>query len=68
MTYRFEFNVKPRRGIIQFVIEKDDKLLCLDLTPEEVATLNSNSANAYQTMDDYDKDEPDQYNREPRAH
>ena len=33
MTYRFEFNVKPRRGIIQFVIERDDKLLCLDLTP-----------------------------------
>ena len=22
----------------------------------------------YQTMDDYDKDEPDQYNREPRVH
>ena len=68
MTYRFEFNVKPRRGIIQFVIEKDDKLLCLDLTPEEVATLSNKSSFAYQTMDDYDKDEPDQYNREPRIH
>ena len=68
MTYRFEFNVKPKRGIVQFVIEKDDKLLCLDLTPEEVATLSNKSSFAYQTMDDWDKDEPDQYNREPRVH
>lgn len=68
MTYRFEFNVKPRRGIIQFVIERDDKLLCLDLTPDEVAALNSKSGFAYQAMDDYDKDEPDQYNRELRIH
>ena len=37
MAFRFEFNVKPRRGIIQLVIERDDKLLCLDLTPKEVA-------------------------------
>ena len=56
MTYRFEFNVKPKRGIVQFVIEKDDKLLCLDLTPEEVATLSNKSSFAYQAMDDYDKD------------
>jgi hypothetical protein len=68
MTYRFEFNVKPRRGIVQFVIERDDKLLCLDLTLEELDTLIGKSANAYQAMDDYDKDEPDQYNREPRIH
>jgi len=68
MTIRFEFNVKPRRGIIQFVINKDDKLLCIDLTPEEVATLNTKSGFAYQAMDDYDKDEPDQYNRELRVH
>ena len=68
MAFRFEFNVKPRRGIIQLVIERDDKLLCLDLTPKEVATLNTKSGFAYQTMDDYDKDEPDQYNREPRIH
>ena len=68
MTYRFEFNVKPRRGIVQFVIERDDKLLCLDLTLEELDTLIGKSANAYQAMDDYDKDEPDQYNREPRVH
>ena len=68
MAFRFEFNVKPRRGIIQLVIERDDKLLCLDLTPEEVAMLSNKSAFAYQTMDDYDKDEPDQYNREPRVH
>ena len=68
MTYRFEFNIKPRRGIVQFVIERDDKLLCLDLTLEELDTLIGKSANAYQAMDDYDKDEPDQYNREPRIH
>jgi len=68
MTYRFEFNIKPRRGIVQFVIERDDKLLCLDLTLEELDTLIGKSANAYQAMDDYDKDEPDQYNREPRVH
>ena len=68
MTYRFEFNVKPKRGIVQFVIERDDKLLCLDLTLEELDTLIGKSANAYQAMDDYDKDEPDQYNREPRIH
>jgi len=68
MTYRFEFNVKPKRGIVQFVIERDDKLLCLDLTLEELDTLIGKSANAYQAMDDYDKDEPDQYNREPRVH
>ena len=68
MTYRFEFNIKPKRGIVQFVIERDDKLLCLDLTLEELDTLIGKSANAYQAMDDYDKDEPDQYNREPRIH
>ena len=68
MTYRFEFNIKPRRGIVQFVIERNDKLLCLDLTLEELDTLIGKSANAYQAMDDYDKDEPDQYNREPRIH
>ena len=68
MTYRFEFNIKPRRGIVQFVIERDDKLLCLDLTLQELDTLIGKSANAYQAMDDYDKDEPDQYNREPRVH
>jgi len=39
-------------------------LLCLDLTPEEVATLSNKSSFAYQTMDDWDKDEPDQYNRD----
>ena len=68
MTYRFEFNIKPKRGIVQFVIERDDKLLCLDLTLEELDTLIGKYANAYQAMDDYDKDEPDQYNREPRIH
>ena len=68
MTYRFEFNIKQKRGIVQFVIERDDKLLCLDLTLEELDTLIGKSANAYQAMDDYDKDEPDQYNREPRIH
>ena len=68
MAFRFEFNVKPKRGIIQLVIERDDKLLCLDITPEEVATLNNKSGFAYQAMVDYDQDELDQYNREPRVH
>ena len=68
MAFRFEFNVKPRRGIIQLVIERDDKLLCLDLTPEEVATLNNKSGFAYQILDDYDQDELDQYNRNMEVH
>tara|TARA_R110002020_G_scaffold139097_1_gene309799 strand:- start:2670 stop:2876 length:207 start_codon:yes stop_codon:yes gene_type:complete len=68
MAFRFEFNVKPRRGIIQLVIERDDKLLCLDLTPEEVATLNTKSGFAYQILDDYDQDELDQYNRNMEVH
>ena len=68
MAFRFEFNVKPKRGIIQLVIERDDKLLCLDLTPEEVATLNTKSGFAYQILDDYDQDELDQYNRNMEVH
>ena len=68
MAFRFEFNVKPRRGIIQLVIERDDKLLCLDLTPKEVATLNTKSGFAYQILDDYDQDELDQYNRNMEVH
>ena len=70
MAFRFELNIKPRRGIIQLVIERDDKLLCLDLTPEELTALIDKATFAYHGIKDFDRDdtEPDQYNRDKKVH
>ena len=58
----FEVEQKTRYYDIEV---KYGNILCLDLTPEELATLIDKATFAYQGIKDFDRDdtEPDQYNR-----